>query len=60
MRYGQKTITFRTRSLWSKLPKEYKLSKSPKSFKKKLKTGKEMQNFPCSFCQTFQKDLGFK
>ena len=40
MRYGQKTITSRTRSLWSKLPKECKLSKSPKSFKRRIKNWK--------------------
>ena len=40
LRYGQKTIKFRTPSLWANLLEEYKLANSLNTFKRKIKNGK--------------------
>ena len=58
MRYGQETITSITRSLWSKLPKEYKLSKSSNSFKRKIKNWKGNAKLsPVVYAKLFKKIL---
>ena len=57
MRYGQETIKFRTPSLWTNLPKEYKLVNSMNIFWRKSKNWK-CKTSPCRSCQTCQKDTG--
>ena len=55
---GIETVTQRTRSIWAKLPSEYKLAASLEEFKVKTKKWK-YDTCPCRLCKKLQPNLRF-
>ena len=58
MRYGFKTICYRTPYLWASLPEEYKHLNSVRKFKEKIKNWK-CETCVCRLCRTYEQNLGF-
>ena len=56
--YGFETICYRAPFLWANLPQEYKFANSLNILKRKMKNWKG-ENYPCTLCKTYVRELGY-
>ena len=56
--YGKGCISYLATIIWNQVPEEIKNSKSVNSFKKKIKQWIP-ENYPCTLCKTYIKNIGY-